>query len=306
MLFWASLAAVGGIVAAYVVALLYCAETFTRSKRRRVQGTPEQLGLRYDDVQFRAPDMTVLRGWFIESPGARAVVVMVHGDEGTRADSEVGLLRLQRAYLRNGFHVFAFDLRGRGESSGVRDRLGSAEQLDLETAVAYVRRRTGNLPVVLHGFGLGASLALQATAQGLGARAVIADTASTSARESLRYRWRHVPGVLFHPACWVARRLYHADVNHLRPIEAMPSIEVPVLLIHGALDQDVPVAHAHNLMAATLRPSAHLWIVPEAGHLQSYRLASEEYLRHCLRLIDEAIPARMIRLATPVSHMAAV
>jgi alpha-beta hydrolase superfamily lysophospholipase len=306
MVLWVGLAAAVSLAIAYAFALVYCAESFTRSKRRRVQGTPEALGLRYDDVQFRAPDMTVLRGWFIESPGARAAVVMVHGDEGTRADPGVGLLRLQRAYLRNGFHVFAFDLRGRGESSGVRDRLGSAEQLDLETAVAYVRRRTSNLPVVLHGFGLGASLALQATAQGLGPRAVIADTASTTARGQLRHRWRHLPGFVFGPACWVARKLYHANVDVLRPIEAMPRIDVPLLLIHGVLDQDVPVANAHNLMAATLNPHAHLWVVPEAGHLQSYKLASDEYLRNVLRLIDEAIPARMIRLASTDRTAAAV
>jgi pimeloyl-ACP methyl ester carboxylesterase len=302
---WFSVAAATTLLITLILASVYCAELFTRSKRRRVQGTPETLGLRYDDVQFRAPDMTVLRGWFIESPGARAVVVMVHGDEGTRADSDVGLLRLQRAYLRNGFHVFAFDLRGRGESAGVRDRLGSAEQLDLETAVAYVRRRTSNLPVVIHGFGLGASLALQAAADGLEPRAIIADTAFTTAREQLRYRWRRLPGFLFASTCWMAHRLYGADVDVLRPIEAMPHIDVPLLLIHGALDQEVPVANAHNLMAASLSGTAQLWVVPEAGHLQSYRLASDEYLRNCLRLIDAAIPARMIRLASAPS-MAAV
>ncbi len=295
MTLWLTISALATIALLYAVGVWYCAETFTRSKRRRVQGTPDTLGLRYDDVQFRAPDMTVLRGWFIESPGARAVVVMVHGDEGTRSDAQIGLLRLQRAYLRNGFHVFAFDLRGRGESGGVRDRLGSAEQLDLETAVAYVRRRTSNLPVVLHGFGLGASLALQATAHGLGPRAVIADTAFTSAREQLRYRWRRIPGFVFGPACWVARKLYHANIDALRPLEVMPKIDVPLLIVHGAHDVESPVANAHNLMAACMNSAAQLWIVPEAGHLQAYRLESDEYLRRALKLIDNAIPARMIR-----------
>ncbi len=283
----------------YGVAVLYCAELFTRSKRRRVQGTPEALGLRFEDVRFRAPDMTVLRGWFLESPGARAAVVLVHGDEGTRADAEIGLLRLQRAYVRNGFHVFAFDLRGRGESSGERDRLGSAEQVDLEAAVGYVRRRSGGLPVVLHGFGLGAALAIQSTANGLEASAVIADSTFSSAREQLRYRWRRLPSLLFGPACWLARKLYHADVDVLRPVAAMARIKVPLLLIHGALDESVPIACAHNLLAASLNPTSELWVVPEAGHLQGYKVASDEYLRRCLRVIDAAVPARSIRLAPP-------
>jgi alpha-beta hydrolase superfamily lysophospholipase len=289
----------------YGVAVLYCAELFTRSKRRRVQGTPEALGLRFEDVRFRAPDMTVLRGWFLESPGARAAVVLVHGDEGTRADPEIGLLRLQRAYVRNGFHVFAFDLRGRGESSGERDRLGSAEQVDLEAAVGYVRRRSGGLPVILHGFGLGAALAIQASAGGLEVSAVLADSTFGSAREQLRYRWRRLPSMLFGPACWLARKLYHADIDALRPVASMARIKVPLLLIHGAMDASVPLACAHNLLAASLSPTSELWIVPEAGHLQAYKIASDEYLRRCLRVIDAAVPARSIRLAS-TSALAAV
>lgn len=299
MVVWVLLAVTAFLVASYGFTSFYLAEVFTRSKRRRVQGTPETVGLRYDDVQFRAPDMTVLRGWFLESPGARAVVVIVHGEEGTRSDAEIGLLRLQRAYLRNGFHVFAFDLRGRGESSGVRDLLGSAEQHDLETAMAYVRRRTGGLPIVLHGFGLGAALAIQGAASGLEPQGVIADTAFATAREQLRYQWRRVPAPLFASGCWLARRLFHADVDALHPIASMPRVEVPVLLIHGQLDQRVPVANAHNLLAASLSERNDLWVVPEAGHLQAYQAASEEYLRRCLRLIDAAVPARTIRLATP-------
>jgi alpha-beta hydrolase superfamily lysophospholipase len=305
MTVWIAVAAVIGLAAVYGGVVLYCAETFTRSKRRRVQGTPEEFGLRFDDVRFRAPDMTVLRGWFMESPGARAAVVLVHSDAGTRADGEVGLLRLQRAYVRNGFHVFAFDLRGRGESSGERDRLGSAEQVDLEAAVGYVRRRAGGVPVVLHGFGLGGALAIQAAGDGLDVSAVIADSTFTSAREQLRHRWRHLPGFIFGPACTVARRVYHADVDALRPAAAMPRIKVPLLLVHGSMDEAVPVAAAHNLLAASLNPQSELWVVPEAAHLQAYKVASDEYVRRCMRVIDAAVPSRTMRLA-PTASLAAV
>lgn len=305
MVAWVIVSALVGTVFLYGVTVLYCAEMFTRSKRRRVQGTPEELGLRFEDVRFRAPDMTVLRGWFLESPGARAAVVLVHSDQGTRADPDVGLLRLQRAYVRNGFHVFAFDLRGRGESSGERDRLGSAEQVDLEAAVGYVRRRAGGVPVVVHGFGLGGALAIQSAADGLDVAAVIADSAFGSAREQLRLRWHRLPAIVFGPACWVARKLYHADIDVLRPVAAMARIKVPLLLVHGALDESVPLACAHNLLAASLSSKSELWIVPEAGHLQAYKLAGDEYLRRCLRLIDAAVPARTIRLA-PSSALAAV
>ena len=160
----------------------------------------------------------MLRGWFMDSPGARATVVLLHDTGGTRADPDVGMLRLQRDYLRRGYNTFAFDLRGRGESSGNRDYLGADEQIDLRAAVAYARGRSGSLPLLLHGFGLGASLAMQAVGEGLPVAAVIADSPFASAREQLRSQFRRVPGHLFKVACWLAWRVYRADVNALAPI----------------------------------------------------------------------------------------
>ena len=87
------LVALGALAAlGHLVAALYLANRFTRSPRRRVRGTPADAGLRYEEVQFHAADRVALRGWFIESPGARAVVAVVHDGDGTRADPERGLL----------------------------------------------------------------------------------------------------------------------------------------------------------------------------------------------------------------------
>ena len=91
----------------------------------------------------------------------------------------------------------------------------------------------------------------------------------------------------------------------MRPVAAMARVHVPILLIHGALDTSVPVACAHNLLAASISRSSEIWVVPEAGHLQAYKVASDEYLRRCLRIIDAAVPARSIRLAS-TSALAAV
>ena len=299
MIVWLVVAAAAVALLILGVAALYFADVLTRSKRRRVQGTPSLFGLRYDDVQFRSPDLTVLRGWFLDCPGGRATVVVLHDCEGTRADPEVGLLQLEREYLRHGYNVFAFDLRGRGESSGSRDRLGSAELTDVATAVAYVRRRKGQLPVILHGFGLGGALAIQSVANGLEVECVIADSAFDSQREHLRYLHSQIPAPLFDAACWVARRLYRSDVDALQPIRAMARVApTPVFLIHGALDQEVPVARTLNLAAASLSDRNGVWIVPEVGHCEAFRDDPDLYLRRCLSFVETAIPTRTMRIAT--------
>jgi alpha/beta superfamily hydrolase len=289
---------VSAVAFLFLLVSFYTAELFTRSKRRRVEGTPDTVGLRFEDVQLRTPDNVILRGWFVDSPGARATVIVVHDGTGTRTDLSQGLLALQRDYVSRGFNVFAFDLRGRGESSGKRDRLGSGEQRDVAVAISYVRRRTEGLPIVLHGFGLGASLAIATVAAGAPAEAVIADSPFASAREQLRFRWSIVPGVIFDSACWIARRLYSADVDSLKPQEAISSMgTTPVLMIHGDADEDVPLANSLNIAAATLNEGIELWVVPDAQHCRAYVDNRDAYLRRCLDFIEVAVPRRLLASA---------
>jgi alpha-beta hydrolase superfamily lysophospholipase len=289
------LVGLGAFVAlGHFVAALYLANRFTRSPRRRVRGTPADTGLRYEEVQFHAADRVALRGWFIESPGARAVVAVIHDVDGTRADPERGLLSLQREYVRRGFHVLAFDLRGRGESAGSRDLLGGPELLDVVAAVAYAGRRAPGLPVLLHGFGLGASLALAAAAAESPVAAVIADSPLSSMREQLQHRHPRVPRYLLGLGYVLARRLFGADVDALDPMAAVASAErVPVLFVCGEQDDRVPPSQTLNLAAASLSRQHEVWVASEAGHCEAFVRHPEEYLRRSLAFIELAVPARL-------------
>lgn len=284
------------VAAAHAIVAFTLAETFTRSKRRRVQGTPADLGLRYEEIQFLTADRLVLRGWFLDSPGARATIVLVHDVEGTRADQEQGLLQMQRDYVRRGFNVFAFDLRGHGESTGRRDGLGAQERLDVQAAVAYVRRRTGSLPIFLHGFGLGAALAIAVAARGIDVAAVIADSPFTSMQSYLRHRHAHVPHHLFRLALGFARRCFGADAAELAPIRVVDAVEIPVLFIHAEGDTVVPVSHTLNLAAASLDPRDRVWTIPDLlDHCGYYLQSPETYVGRCIGFIDQVVPARLLQ-----------
>lgn len=274
---------------------LYVADALTGGRRTRVQGTPADLGLRYEEVQFLTADRLTLRGWFLESPGARATVVLVHDSGANRADRGRALLRLQRDYLRRGFSVFAFDLRAHGESGGKRDSLGGQERLDVQAAVAFVRRRSGRTPVLLHGFGYGAALAVDAVARGVDVAGIIADSPFATMRSFLRAHHRHVPAPLFGAALWVARRFMKCDPSALSPIRSIEKVHVPVLFVHSQVDDVIPASHTLNLSAASLDPRMRVWIVDDhIGHGTAYADQPEAYLRRCLQFIDEVVPARTL------------
>lgn len=294
VLLFATLALLIGVLA-YLGVALYFAELFTRSKRTRVQGTPEDLDIRFQDVQFLTADRTTLTGWFQESPGARATVVIVHDRDGNRADTQHGLLQLQADYVRRGFNVFSFDLRGRGESAGRRDHLGTTERIDVQAALAYVRRRTSQLPIVLHGFGFGASLALQVTPGATDVAGVIADSPIASMRDLLRYRHRRLPDSTFRLACWFSRRIFGGDTRALAPIDVIGHLDAPVLFIHAEVDDVVPESHTLNLCAASLNPHHETWMLHDFhGHCTYYLAHPKEYLTRCQEFIDEIVPARFL------------
>ncbi len=282
-------------VLAYAATAVYFADLYTRSKRRRVQGTPADLGLRFQDVQFLTADQLTLAGWFLESPGARATVILIHDRAGTRADAEHGLLNLQAEYVRRGFNVFAFDLRGRGESAGRRDHLGTTEGLDVQAAIAYVRRRVGQLPIVLHGFGFGAALAIEGTPGTTGIAGVIADSPVASMRDLLRYQHGRLPEHLFNASCWFTRRLFNADPDALAPIDDVDRVEVPILFIHAQVDDEVPVSHSLNLAASSLNHRHEVWALHDHyGHCCYYPQHPREYMDRCLAFIDRIVPARLL------------
>ena len=295
MLMWLTIIAVAALGMGVTFFAVYLADGMTRSKRHRVQGTPADFGLRYEEVQFLTADRLTLRGWFLESPGARATVVLVHDIEATRADPAHGLLNLTRDYVRRGISVFTFDLRGHGESAGRRDSLGLNERLDVLAAVAFVRRRTGAQPVLVHGFGFGAALGIAAAARNADVTAVIADSSFLTMRQYLRMRWHHVPAPLFALATVLTHRVFHADVDALQPVKSIAQVIVPILLIHNERDERVPVAHALNLAAASLDGRDQVWVLPDRrGHATAYLDASDAYMRRVQGFVEQVAPSRVL------------
>ncbi len=290
------------MIAALAVSLLlaagasavYLADDLTRCRRRRVQGSPADLGLRYEEAQFLTADRLTLRGWFLESPGARAVIVLVHDLEATRTDVDRRLLDLARDYVRRGYSVFTFDLRGHGESGGTRDTLGRDEKLDVAAAVACVRRRAPGVPVILHGFGFGAAVALAAAANRTEVTAVVADSAFPTMREYLRRRWRWLPSPALTVVGRVARRLYGADIDALQPVAIVNRISVPVLYVHNQDDPLLPPSCTLNLAAASLDARDRVWVAPGSGHATGYREAPDAYVRRVVEFYDQVIPARVL------------
>jgi hypothetical protein len=62
-----------------------------------------------------------------------------------------------------------------------------------------------------------------------------------------------------------ARWRYGVDLEKASPEDAVAGARIPVLLIHGANDDNIPPRHSERIHARN-PAGTKLWIVPGAGH----------------------------------------
>ena len=284
------------VAVGYAAASAYMATQATLVKRLPPVGTPADLGLRYESVEFPSlADGVPLRGWYLPaaSPGERAVV-LVHGIDGNRWDTTHHQDRLAALLVQAGYDVLTFDLRGSGESGGDRLGLGWLERLDVAAAVRYVRERgvpSGRIGLWGQSFGGAAVLLAAPDLPDVGA--VVTDSAFADLRPLLDaeiYMRTRLPAI-FTPGLTVATRaLYGLDLSVIPPVLAMPNIAPrPVLLIHGTGDSRIPVEHAYQLRAASRGPDDELWLVPGAGHALSFEKEPDAYAAKVLNLFARSL-----------------
>jgi alpha-beta hydrolase superfamily lysophospholipase len=161
-----------------------------------------------------------------------------------------------RVLTAAGLAAITFDQRGHGESDGPMD--GRA-LYDVRSMAGLLREACGpGQPIALRGSSMGGYLAILA-ARTVGARAVVAICPASG--EGLRRAIRG--GALG----------FAADILSLDAILAshdlhgeLSSLEIPVLLLHAAGDEQVPVEHSRELAKGLRSPTSRLIVLPGGHH----------------------------------------
>jgi uncharacterized protein len=202
-----------------------------------------------------------LAGWRCRAATERrGTIIYLHGIADNRS-SAVGLID---RFTPMGFDVVAYDGRAHGESDGAACTYGFFEKQDLQLVIDGVEG-----PVVLVGTSLGAAVALHQAGRDARVSAVVAAESFSDLRTVATER------APFFFTAWAIERAFslaeqegHFRIDDVSPVSAASSIKVPVLLIHGAQDEETPPSHAQRIFAALAGPKK-LVLVPGAGHNES-------------------------------------
>jgi fermentation-respiration switch protein FrsA (DUF1100 family) len=215
---------------------------------RSFYATPNDLGLRHEDVSFEADDGTRLHGWWIPASRrpAAAHVILCHGNAGNIGDRVLHAKYLTEA----GLDILLFDYRGYGRSEGKPDEAGTYRDARAALGALIRQRNVDAARVIYLGESIGGAVAL-ALALHEPPMGLVLQSAFTSVRDMGRLHYPLIPSALVPDAYPSLRRI--------------AELRAPVLVLHGDRDDIVPVAHGRALFEAAPEPK-RLQIVRGAGH----------------------------------------
>ena len=281
------------LVALVVVSALYlgASELVVRqvltAVRNPAKDTPMDHGMTGEELKLVTSDHVELHGYYLRSPARGTTpdnsnalaIVMVHGIDGC---GYCGYHRdLIPEYLKAGFDVVIFDLRGQGASADAALGLGWREREDVRAAVDWLVKKGyawGHIGV--HGTSYGAATALLATAALPAVGAVLADSAFADLRDIMRTEMKRKIGndFLFIPGVTLLARLHGLNFDEIAPRVSVGKIAPrPILFMHGSADTRIPISEM-KLLEAAARPPFDDFVVEGAGHTQEYKLQHDAFV----------------------------
>ncbi|MBK7791712.1 MAG: alpha/beta fold hydrolase [Betaproteobacteria bacterium] len=230
------------------------------------EGTPAALGLGFEAVRIDTANRRRLHGWLI-LPAApdgtpHPAVIVIHGWGGNAAM----MLPLARPLHEAGFAVLFIDARCHGASDG--DSFASLPRFaeDLEQALAWLAARAGidARRIAVFGHSVGAGAALLAASRRSDVAAVVSVAAFSHPAAMMR-RWLATKRIPERPLGryildYVQRTIGHR-FDDIAPVNTLARVRCPVLLVHGADDDVVPLDDARRIFAARTHEAVELLVL---------------------------------------------
>ena len=258
-----------------------------------LKGTPEHVGLRYEDLWLKTEDGNSVNGWWIpgpvgpdhpdnrahlnETPGraGRPTWVYLHGNGGNISARLDGYRAI---HLRTGANILSVDYRGFGQSPGRPSEL--ATYADGRAAVAEARRRHNSQDcepeaMVIFGVSMGAAVATK-VAEDIRPDVLLLESPPSSFPDlaPVVYPWTRLL-----PLSLLMQTRYETRSHISR-------LDVPTLVIHGDRDDIVPIEYARRVFDSANDPK-RLYIVEGGTHDRPDLVDQDRYYTEVNGFIEE-------------------
>jgi uncharacterized protein len=274
------------ILAVFLGELAFRPQRMPLRERQSAKAIAARFGADLQDVSISARDGVQLRGWFAGPANANGdAVILLHGV----GDNREGMGGFAELFLSKGYAVLLPDSRGQGASGGKFPTYGVKETDDVHRWFEWLA--TQQRPRCIFGMGesMGAAILLQAVREETRFCAVVAESSFASFRHIAYVRVGQFVGtgtwlgkVALRPAVELAfldgRITRGVSLTEASPENAVAGSHVPILLIHGLSDDNIPFQQSERIRARN-PADITLWEVPGAGHCGAVNVVPEEFDR---------------------------
>jgi alpha-beta hydrolase superfamily lysophospholipase len=287
-------------------------ETGQRTPKPEELGFVQKLALMFTGVNVPKPtgewrpnldevDLTILKipgylqleldVWHLAHSDPDQVIILWHGYAGEKTQ----IAQEAMAFYRNGHDVYLADFYGSGASAGNSTSIGFHEAEDVRAVYQVARERHPERKIVLYGVSMGANAILNAIDRlDITPDAAILAYPFSSLLSTTKNRF-HLMGLPAFPAAHCLT--YWGGLMHgfsafdYEPAEYARNVKVPVLQLHGRLDERVGLAGARRVFDALSGPKT--WVLFEnTAHEPFLEIEPEKWHQSVNQFLDE-IPSRL-------------
>ena len=254
------------IIALTLTAILMAVHIGFRAPRRKEKGNPADFGLAYSEISIRTPEGKRLFAWWLSASSNSPTIILLHGWGG---NAEF-MLPLAIPFRNAGLNVLLLDARNHGSSDSASFSSLPRFAEDVGSAINWVKAQHGDQQntIALLGHSVGAGAVLYEASRRNDISAVISVSAFAHPewmmRRYLQRFW--MPNLA---VAWVLRYvewMIQHRYEEIAPMNTVCKVKCPILLVHGKIDELVPVEDALAIQDNCKLDTVDLLLIDDAGH----------------------------------------
>ena len=219
---------------------------------------------------------------------SKKYVILIHGYGWTRE----GMYKYGLQYMKLGFNIITYDLRGHGDNKRCPVTMGYKDSSDLHELISIVREKFGkDIYLGIQGESMGASTALMEMKYDDELNFVVEDCGYATLKDVVYHKTKqvfHLPKFYADFAGLFVKMFYKFKLNDVEPMEDCKNSKTPLLIIHGDVDDFVPVSSAFKIKEARNKDyTTELVIVKGAGHSKSLSLDNDAYSNYLQNFLNK-------------------
>lgn len=236
---------------------------------------------KYSEISIKSFDGLNLVACRLDAENPKGTFVLMHGYHSDPLREFAGLARF---YYGKGYNVILPFQRSHGKSEGKYITFGVKERYDLRDWILETNRLYGSeKPVYLEGISMGCATVVMSLGFDLpeNVKGVVADCGFTSPEEII---WKvlkkdkklPLSHLIMAAGEFMTKHIAGFDEKEFSTLTALKHNKIPVIFIHGAEDDFVPIEMSITNFQMC-RSKKSLYIVPDCPHAIAYLVDEEKY-----------------------------